>query len=248
MNANRSADRSADHERFADWDSAYVLGALSPAERREFEGHLESCERCRRAVEELAPMPGLLARLTPERAEALLEEDDTVTSGPAPAPAPRPELLAAVRHEARRRRIRRSRVRFAVGALAGAAAITAVVVPLGLTTTPPGVEVVAFETVADVPVTATAELTPVAWGTRIDLDCTYETDGTDAAEAPVDGWPYALYVVDHDGERRELSSWRASPGATARLEAGTAVALDDIASLEIRSVASGDVLLLGEPE
>jgi hypothetical protein len=241
-----NADRSVDHERFADWDSAYVLGALSPAERREYEGHLETCERCRRAVEELTPMPGLLARLTPERAEALLE--DGGGEGSSPPLAPHPELLAAVRHEARRRRIRRTRVRFAVAAVAGATALTAIVVPLGLTRTPPGVEVVAFETVADVPVTATAELTPVAWGTRIDLDCTYETDAADAPGAPVDGWPYALYVVDRDGERRELSSWRASPGATARLEAGTAVALDDIASLEIRAVASGDVLLLGEPE
>ena len=26
-----------DHARFAEWDSAYVLGALSPAERREYE-------------------------------------------------------------------------------------------------------------------------------------------------------------------------------------------------------------------
>ncbi|GAA4371530.1 anti-sigma factor family protein [Agromyces bauzanensis] len=234
---------NADHERFADWDSAYVLGALSPAERREYEGHLETCERCRRAVEELAPMPGLLARLTPERAEALLDDGEGVDA----KPAPRPELLAAVRHEARRRRIRRTRLRYAVAAAAGAVALTAVVVPIGLTRTPPGVEVVAFETVAEVPVTATAELTPVAWGTRIDLDCTYESDGTDA-DAPQEGWSYALYVVDRDGTRRELSSWRASPGATARLEAGTAVDLDDIASLEIRAVASGDMLLLGTPD
>ncbi|WP_448005284.1 anti-sigma factor family protein [Agromyces bauzanensis] len=239
-----NADRSADHERFADWDSAYVLGALSPAERREYEGHLETCQRCRRAVEELAPMPGLLARLTPERAEALLDDGE----GAAAAPAPRPELLAAVRHEARRRRIRSTRLRYAVAAAAGAVALTAVVVPIGLTRTPPGVEVVAFETVAEVPVTATAELIPVAWGTRIDLDCTYETDGPNAADAPVDGWPYALYVVDRDGTSRELSSWRASPGATARLEAGTAVDVDDIASLEIRAVATGDVLLVGIPD
>ncbi|WP_136707890.1 zf-HC2 domain-containing protein [Agromyces sp. H66] len=233
---------NADHERFADWDSAYVLGALSPAERREYEGHLETCERCRRAVEELAPMPGLLARLTPARAEALLDDGD----GGSAAPAPRPELLAAVRHEARRRRTRRTRMRMAVAAAAGAVALTAVAVPIGLSRTPPGLEVVAFETVAEVPVTATAELVPVAWGTRIDLDCTYESDGP--ADAPVDGWPYALYVVDRDGTSRELSSWRASPGTTARLEAGTAVDLDDIASLEIRALASGDVLLVGTPD
>ena len=96
------------------------------------------------------------------------------------------------------------------------------------------------------PVTATAVLTPADWGTRIDLDCRYEStasDATDAADVPDDGWPYALVVVDHDGNRTELSSWRASPGVTARLEAGTALDLDDIASLEITGVASGTVLL-----
>ncbi len=35
------------HAHYADWDAAYVLGSLSPAERREFETHLEGCERCR---------------------------------------------------------------------------------------------------------------------------------------------------------------------------------------------------------
>ncbi len=46
-----------DHPRFADWDSAYVLGALSPAERREYEEHLETCETCRRSVAELVADP-----------------------------------------------------------------------------------------------------------------------------------------------------------------------------------------------
>ncbi|HEY1105447.1 MAG TPA: zf-HC2 domain-containing protein, partial [Agromyces sp.] len=73
---------SPDHAHFAEWDSAYVLGALSPLERAEYEQHLETCERCRRAVAELAPMPGLLARLTPERAATLL--DDTGAAAPGP--------------------------------------------------------------------------------------------------------------------------------------------------------------------
>ena len=100
-----------EHARFADWDSAYVLGALSPAERREYEEHLETCETCRRSVAELSPIPGLLARLSVERAEALLVDDQ------APA-APRPELLDAVRREGRRRGIRRTRILIAVGAAA----------------------------------------------------------------------------------------------------------------------------------
>lgn len=57
-----------DHERFVDWDAAYVLAALSPAERREFETHLENCRRCRSAVAELTVLPGLLGRLDPSRA------------------------------------------------------------------------------------------------------------------------------------------------------------------------------------
>jgi len=108
-----------DHSRYADWDSAYVLGALSPAERREYEEHLETCEACRRSVAELSPMPGLLARLSAGRAQALLEEPDGATSSPDPA------LLDAVRREGRRRRIRRTRTRIA---LAAAAAVVGAIV------------------------------------------------------------------------------------------------------------------------
>ena len=36
------------HDEFATWDGAYVLGALSPADRREYEAHLRVCERVRR--------------------------------------------------------------------------------------------------------------------------------------------------------------------------------------------------------
>ena len=45
---------ATDHTRYAEWDAAYVLGALSPAERREFEEHLDECEKCRAAVTELS--------------------------------------------------------------------------------------------------------------------------------------------------------------------------------------------------
>ena len=48
---------------FAHDDAAYVLGALSPAERLEFERHLGRCDDCTRAVRELAGLPGLLGRV-----------------------------------------------------------------------------------------------------------------------------------------------------------------------------------------
>ena len=59
----------SDHaDSFSLWDAAYVLGALSPAERREFEEHLAGCARCQRSVAELAGLPGLLAQVSPEDA------------------------------------------------------------------------------------------------------------------------------------------------------------------------------------
>jgi hypothetical protein len=45
---------------------AYLLGALDPAERSAFEEHLDTCPDCRAELLRLAPLPGLLQRLTPE--------------------------------------------------------------------------------------------------------------------------------------------------------------------------------------
>ena len=230
-----------DHARFADWDSAYVLGALSPAERRDYEEHVETCETCRRSVAELAPMPGLLARLSPERAAALGDDPEA-----AAVSGSREDLLAAVRREDRRRRTRRARTWWIAAAAAVVLAFVAIAVPLSILRPFDATESVAFESVVDVPLTATATLTPAGWGTRIELDCRYAEDA--ASDAPAEGWPYALVVVDRDGVRSEVSSWRASPGSTARLSAATAVDLDDIASLEIRSLGSGDVLMRGVTE
>ncbi|MGX5696904.1 anti-sigma factor family protein [Agromyces soli] len=240
-----------EHARYADWDSAYVLGALEPGERREYEAHLERCDRCRLAVAELAAMPGLLSRLGAERASALLADaalladpaDPAALAASATGAQGRPDaaLREALRLEGRRR-ARRSRIRIAV--LASAAAIV-VLVAIGL----PGVLAAAgrgahpleFTAVAELPVSASATLEPVAWGTRIELDCSYAA--APGVDAPDGGWTYGLFAVGRDGTSTQLSTWRAAPGATARLEAGTALAEDEIASLEIRAMGSGDVLL-----
>ena len=229
-----------DHARFAEWDSAYVLGALSPADRREFEEHLETCELCARGVAELAAMPGLLARLAPERARALAVDPDGAS-----LPGPRDDLLDAVRLADRRRRTRRTWFSWGTVAAAAAVAILAITLPLSLGQSVTGRESVAFEAAVDVPLTATATLTRVEWGTRIDLDCRYAVTDVDA-DVPEDGWSYSLVVVERDGTRSEVSSWRARPGDAARLSAASAADLDDIASLEIQATSSGDVLMRGD--
>jgi hypothetical protein len=45
----------SDHERWADSAGAYVLGAMSAAERRDYEEHLAGCRTCRDEVAELQP-------------------------------------------------------------------------------------------------------------------------------------------------------------------------------------------------
>src|SRR3981189_1348475 len=52
---------AVDGHRYATWDAAYVLGSLSSAERREYEAHLETCDRCRSAVAEIRGIPALHA-------------------------------------------------------------------------------------------------------------------------------------------------------------------------------------------
>ena len=48
-------------------DGAYVLGALSPAERHAFEEHVGDCGKCRDNLASLAGLPGLLARVPARR-------------------------------------------------------------------------------------------------------------------------------------------------------------------------------------
>ena len=48
---------------YAQWDAAYVLGALSDSDRREYEEHLAGCVSCRDAVDELSTVATLLPLL-----------------------------------------------------------------------------------------------------------------------------------------------------------------------------------------
>ena len=222
---------NADHARFAEWDAAYVLGALSAADRAEYEAHLAQCSACRAAIAELAPMPGLLSRVAPERAESLLRSTDAE----APAPEHRARLLSLAAARSRRRR------RAGVAGLAAAAVIVvaAVAVPVVSSQLRPPSTTVALEQVIDAPLEASVTLTDVAWGTRIDMTCDYGAEG----DAPTEGWAYALVVVGHDGTESVLSTWRAHPGTTARLSAGTELPASGISAVEIRAVDSGRVLM-----
>jgi putative zinc finger protein len=223
-----------DHPRFAQWDAAYVVGALSQADRRDFEQHLAECADCRRAVAELSPAVGLLSRLTPEDAEridaAIADDGERDDAGKAA------EILSFARIRARSRR------RLRVVALVAAAVliIAAVAVPFAVSSfVRPAVESFALQSVVEIPLEASVRLTPVDWGTRIELDCRYPTSPDADPDA---SWIYALAVVDTAGEASTVSTWRAGPGSSARLSAGTALDVDHIRGVEIRAM-NGTVLM-----
>jgi hypothetical protein len=230
---------SPDHAHFADWDAAYVLGALSPTDRRMFEKHIDGCDVCLAALADLASMPGLLSRVPPDRAMSLLT---AAVSEEAPDAGSRARLIERGTREAQRRR----RARWAGGLAAAAAILIAVVVAVTTAIAPAlrGIQVVALEPVVDLPLSATVEFADAAWGTRIEMTCRYTEPAGD--DAPAEGWPYSLVLTGVDGTTSEVSTWRALPGSTARLSASTALDVDEIAAVEIRSLRTGKVLMRTE--
>ena len=231
---------------FAHDDAAYVLGALSPGERLEFERHLAGCDGCTRAVQELAGLPGLLGR-----ADASVLENP-----PSDQPVP-PTLLPALAREVARGRRRRT---WAGAALAAAVvAVAAVGVPVVVTQVdhgdgtspgaatphpgPSGAVARAMAPVGDVPVAATLALEPVTWGTRLLLTCTYAPQSVEYDLPPaVD---YTLFVRTRGGRTEQVGSWRSVGGTTMHLAAATSADRADIASVEVRTPDGRVVLRLG---
>jgi Putative zinc-finger len=222
------------------WDGAYVLGSLSPAERREFEQHLDGCEHCSRAVRDLAGLPGLLGRIGPE----VFEESE---------PAPVPEtLLPRLSRAVRRREQRRTWLTAGIAAAAAVAVTTGGVLALdrGDATSPTathqasGPPVVQPSTqpltsVSHDPMTARVALTSVAWGTELQLTCSYPRGTVD-----YEGGAYALVVRLADGRRERVATWNGLPGKSMHVTGATAAWKQDIASVTVTKVGQGPVAQL----
>ncbi|MEO8519089.1 MAG: zf-HC2 domain-containing protein [Dermatophilaceae bacterium] len=225
-------------DEFALYDAAYVLGALSPADRRQFEEHLLGCPACAASVAELAGLPGLMSKVSQEQLSAEAE------------PLPEtllPSLARAVRRERRRRRL-------AVGTAAAAAAVligvgaTAISrpdsparPPLASTASPTsGTASLPFSAVVPSPVTASARLVDMAWGTRVDLTCAYRSNGLYRAV----GVPYALVVIDRAGVSQQVATWTSVPDRQLTVVGASSLARGDIASVEIRTLSGQAILRL----
>jgi hypothetical protein len=222
------------HDAFRHHDAAYVLGSLSPADRHAFEDHLRTCEECRRAVAEVAGLPGLLARVGPDVLEGPQDE---------PPDLPVPDtLLPRLRAE-----VRLSRWRRRAWSVAAAAAVTAVVatgVAVGVSdrTEPPAgagqATALSMTPLYDGPLRATLAMEDVAWGTRLSITCSYE-NAYYGGEQPA----YALVVTTRDGSE-QVATWKAVPGREVTVDAATASRSSEITSVEVRTTRGEPVLRL----
>jgi hypothetical protein len=213
-------------------DGAYVLGALSPAERTGYEAHLAGCESCGAAVARLAPMPGLLGRVDP----AALEPSRS------PSPTRLVNLIEAVTRQ-RRRWTRQRRWQ-----LAAVAAVTAGLVSAGGVVWsglaggdtgggPPAPAVVMEPVAQAAPITAQVAFWPEAGGTGVWMACQYSPV---AYQAPAS--TFRLVAVGPDGASEQLGSWRAAPGDQVVLSGLTRFSRDELVRIELHS--SGGAVLL----
>ena len=217
-------------DRYTTYDAAYVLGALSPEERAEFEAHLQTCDECTKSVHEMADLPALLRSLP---AAAL---EDTAEESAVPPPTLLPRLLWAVQGERKRRR-------WVVGAIGGlaAACVVALAVLLGTVvfSGSSSGRGVAMSQMTTTPIHATAQLTDVAAGTRIMLRCTYDmTSAYQASEA------YQLVIVPYNGAPERVSSWLTVAGRETDVSALTKLKRSAISAIQIAPVNEPPVLQL----
>lgn len=225
---------------FAHYDGAYVLGSLSPIDRAEFERHLSGCAECARGVRELAGLPGLLARVSPDVLETVGD----------PEPVP-PTLLPALVGETRRYQRRRAAMLVGLAAAAalivagGSAAVLNVLddepAPAGQAAPPSAAPGEPMTSVGSEAVSGTLALTSVAWGTRLDLVCTYAPDHEAAYDAT-----YSMVVHTSDGRVEQVATWKGLAGKTMRLPGATAATLADITSVEVLTADGDPVLTLTE--
>ena len=229
-------------------DAAYVVGALSPADRAAYEEHLRGCEQCRESVSRLAGLPGLLALTTADYIEQ---------AGPPVPETLLPGLLARVAAARRHRRWVMAGVLAAAvavvvaltgtlilrtptdtaGSAAGGTASTTSSAPS--TTSQPAFLQPMTQVLAG-PMSASLELVDKRWGTAITVVCKYD-EQIDRSVA------YDLTVIDTDGHLNSAGSWSSVPGASAaRVETATAVPRDRIASFEVR-LPDGRAILRSGP-
>lgn len=227
------------HDRFEHDAAPYVLGALSPDERRAYEDHLHDCTKCTRAVRDFAGLPGMLAQVD---SSVLL--DGGVGDTP-------PDLLPALVAQARRHH-RKRRLALLAGAVAAAVVLPLTGAGVATLLQPPTVgepEVTRtvspgrpMEPVGGEAVRGEVAMEGVPWGTRLQLVCEYDAPSGGYTDGPPS---YSLVVVTRDGRSEQVATWRAVPGKSITVLGASDADPEDIATVEVRGSSGAPVLHLG---
>ena len=231
---------------YGQWDAAYVLGALSPEQRKEFEEHLGGCQACRDAVVELAGLPGLLARVPASDLLAVEEPDDDDLVAEPP-----PSLMPALPAERRRwgQHVLVPAVAAAVALVVGGLGGSALSETVGGANAPPaatstrGPVRVAFSSVAASSMTAVVDVVPQSSGTQLRVECQYARKGPDGTVAEGAWAEYAIWIVDRQGRAVQAKVWSAKPDRVMRPAAASPLRPDQIAAVEIRRVDTGETVV-----
>jgi hypothetical protein len=211
----------------AEWDAAYVLGALNLEDRRTFENYLAANPERNAELDEIAAMPDILSVLSRDEALALTDIVDS------PAEVPRGDNVASLAYAAaaRQRRSRRTGLAVFVAAAATLAIIGGVV---GATVFPRTTGTV--QTVAMAPMqpgareglTAELAVTEKKWGTELHWACQYTKPWSR------DVTSYDIVVTTKDGAQTTVGSWRPAGDEATGLSAATSIPTSDIRSVDIR--------------
>lgn len=212
-----------EHWQLRDLMGGYVLGGLSPEDRRAFEIHLMTCDACRDEVLLHASLPGLLRR------QAAM---------PAPPPTPGPDTLPRLLEAVARDRTRRRR-RTLVGALVAAAVVVVALVAAvrghGGSVTPPPAPAAVVQLAPSGGSSAAGEGLLIAklWGTEIEL----------SANALPGTGPFRLVVISAEGTSQLAATWGPTPGGAAHVTGATSLKPSDIA--EVRVLGPSGAVLSG---
>jgi hypothetical protein len=234
---------------YKDWAAAYVLGALSPAERNEYESHLANCANCTSAVAAFAGIPGILSKVDTQTAMTLLDgspQDPTFSSWNESA------FMQKLAKRAEQER-QTTRIRQIIGLVAAAViSITIGVTTAGAIHHSSNANLTASSDVLGRAIhvtnlqpqimTATFRVTSKPWGTRFDWNCTYPN----GVSSRYSSSNYDLVVTDKSGQNTVIATWSASGTKAVGLAATSALPESQIKSVEVTFAGSSDPLVLGK--
>lgn len=223
-------------DRYRDWETAYLLGILDPAARRDYERHVAGCDECDAALRDLARLSGddvESARAAYDRAEPPLE----LPTAPEHAPT------------ATRRRLKR-RVSVVVAsstilALLLVGTVFGSVLPLGSGVPGPAADTRPMQAVGSTTMTARVRIVAADWGTQLAWSVDY--GASPEGSAPNAGTDYEMVVVTADGQSMSVATWRGTGQRAMGLAAAVSVPVADIRQLQIQVQGASTPLLQVAP-